>query len=645
MKGIKFPATIRTIIACCAVLATMSQTSCNKFLNIVPDDIPTVDHAFTNANEAEKFLFTCYSYLPQSGRSPANIGQTAGDEFWFARNKRIAAPAWDQIAKGLVNADNPAPDFWCGSDYTIRLFVGMRDCNTFISKLEDRSLVRDLSDDQRARWIAEAKFLKAYYHFFLLRYYGPIPITDKATPISSDPSTVQVRRESIDACVKYIADLLDECYLDLPLVISNTYRDLGHITKPINRALKAKTLLMAASPLFNGNDDYASFRNIDGTLFFNQTEDRQKWVAAAEAAKEAINVAHSAGHKLYEFALPSASNMSLTEPTMIQMSIRHAVCEKWNSEIIWGLSGGGRAGDAMQNYCMAKVDLTMVDSKAMSSMAPPLHIIRQFHTRNGVPIAEDKTLDFSDPLELRTAVASDAANIAPGYTTARLNFDRENRFYASVGFDGGRWVMAYHPSASDINNYFVDKSSNSGIEGCYSMTGYYAKKLVNWNSQFFNNTSSLPYSWPEIRLSDVYLMYAEALNETLDTPSADVYEYIDLVRERAGLKGVVESWANYSLYPNRALTQEGMRNIIRQERLIELAFEGSRYWDLLRWKLAQTMLDTPITGWDVSQPENNAYYKIRTIAHRQFVAPRDYFMPIPNKDIRKNPSLVQNPGW
>jgi hypothetical protein len=88
-----------------------------------------------------------------------------------------------------------------------------------------------------------------------------------------------------------------------------------------------------------------------------------------------------------------------------------------------------------------------------------------------------------------------------------------------------------------------------------------------------------------------------------------------------------------------------MRAIIRQERLIELAFEGSRYWDLLRWKVAEEYLNVPITGWDRLQSDAASYYKTKVIAQRRFVAPRDYLMPIQNSELRVNNKLVQNPGW
>ena len=597
--------------------------------------------------EAEKYLFTCYSYLPGSGEPSGNIGMTAGDEIWLNMPNHVAAPAWDYIAKGVRSADKSQPDFWKGSDYTYALFVGIRDCNTFLENIEDMSKVADLTADKRARWIAEAKFLKAYYHYYLLRMYGPIPIVDRNLPVSASPEEVQVKRQPFDDCVKYIVDLLDECNPDLPAVITNRQSELGRITKPINRAVKARVLLLAASPLFNGNSDLANFRDNDGLPLFASEEDSGKWAQAADAAREAIESAENAGHDLYYF---DDAPFEISETTKTQLSVRQAVCDRWNDEVVWGRSGGrGRAGATLQNACMPMLDASMNINAVRGCMAPTLQVVEEFYTRNGVPIEEDKTLDFTEINELRTATADERYNFQEGYTTARINFDRENRFYADIGFDGGKWIMEYHPSRSDVDTYVlqakVGQLGYGQVQGATSSTGYFTKKLVHWESGFGNTTAGVvEYAWPEIRLAEIYLMYAEALNEA-EGPVADVHLYLNKVRSRAGLESVEASWRKYSTNPTKPDTKEGMREIIRRERLIELALEGHRYWDLLRWKLATDYFNQPITGWDVSQSDAEAYYQVKTIYNRTFVAPRDYFNPIPNSEMNVNGNLVQNPGW
>ena len=140
-------------------------------------------------------------------------------------------------------------------------------------------------------------------------------------------------------------------------------------------------------------------------------------------------------------------------------------------------------------------------------------------------------------------------------------------------------------------------------------------------------------------------MYAEALNEIKNAPDAEVYEWVDKIRERAGLKGVVESWAQHSNVPNKPQTKEGMREIIKRERLIELAFEGQRFFDLRRWKDAGTYLNEPIQGWDYTGQNVRDYYVVRTYFDDRNYTYKDYLWPIRLSSLIRNSNLVQNPGW
>jgi hypothetical protein len=123
-----------------------------------------------------------------------------------------------------------------------------------------------------------------------------------------------------------------------------------------------------------------------------------------------------------------------------------------------------------------------------------------------------------------------------------------------------------------------------------------------------------------------------------------VYHYIDMVRARAGLNGVVESWAAASKYPSKPLTKEGLREIIRQERMIELAFEGKRFWDIRRWKTAYKWLNEPIRGLNSEGASIEDFNTIRTLYVPQFSA-KDYLFPIRQYNLQVNPNLVQNPYW
>ncbi len=628
-------------------------SSCDDFLDVVPDDITTIDNAFTLANEAEKYLFTCYSYIPKNGDGWYNVGMMAGDEIWlpnsptYQNNNHAFA-----LARGGQTSNNPLLNSWNGFNNGAqggsakRLFAGIRSCNIFLENVSDRSKVPDLDIDRRVRWLGEVEFLKAYYHYYLLRMYGPVPIINTNTPIDADVETNYVTRQPVDSVVNYISNLLDASIKKLPNQVQIPSRELGRVTKPIALALKAKLWLLAASPLFNGNPDYVNFTDNDGVKLFNPDFDLTKWEKARDAAKEAIDAAHSVSHQLNEF---EDNALTLSETIKTKLSIRQAVSEPWNDEVIWGNSNS-YFESWNQNLCQAVLTGDIGNNRLTvpGAWGIPIKIAKMFYTSNGVPIEEDKTLDFSNIEELRTATAEEGLNIKEGYTTSRLNFDRENRFYADLGFDGGIWYK--RDAGSDETKYYAQTKYNDigGIpsNSAWNETGYYAKKLVNWEFQFTDETNTFyqRYPWPEIRLAELYLMYAEALNE-VEGGSSEAINYLDMVRARADLPGVVESWSNFSKNPSKFTTQEGLREIIHRERLIELALEGHRFWDLRRWKKAAEELNSDITGWNYTGITSSNYHRETFLYGQTFVTPRDYLWPIGEMNTRTNPNLVENPGW
>ena len=236
--------------------------------------------------------------------------------------------------------------------------------------------------------------------------------------------------------------------------------------------------------------------------------------------------------------------------------------------------------------------------------------------------------------------------------TAALNFDRESRYYSTLGFDRGKWYGNSYKNTPDDDaeclypkNRYGEYSSSNG-EGHYNATGYWPKKLVSINTAYrdANSLTWESYPFPEMRFADLLLMCAEALNESKDAPDAEVYKYIDMVRERAGLKGVVESWSKYSNQPAKPTTKAGMRDIIQRERKIELACEGSYFWDSHRWKTALKEQNRSISGWNVAASDVEEYY-IVTPVYKQSFSYKNYFAPIPEKEMVNNPQLIQNPGW
>lgn len=620
--------------------------SCQKYLDIVPDNIATLDNAFTLRSSAEKYFFTCYSYLPDDGDFNSNAGFNTGNEVWYDEPLRDVDPDFRNIARGLQNTANPLGNFWSGHNQGKPLYQGIRDCNTFLANIDK---VKEMDEFEKGQWAAEVTFLKAYYHFYLMRMYGPIPLIKENLPISSN--NVQVYRAPVDDCVNYIVSLLDTCINSdfLPERIEGTEStDLGRITKCIAIALKAKVLVTAASPLFNGNTAYADLKDNQNRPLVSATFDSKKWERAAKACKEAIDYCESHGYGLYNYVQNYSYKTNDTINT--QLSIRESITAKINNpEVIWPNTNS--MAHNIQRWSMALIAPGTNGSGPKGLIAPPISTAELFYTKNGLPIDEDKTWDYNGRFSLKTAQEKDQFYIHKGETTAKLHFDREPRFYADLGFDRGVWFGNWVGNYDVSNLYYIkarkgETAARQGISN-YSVTGYWPKKLVNIETSCEADgkitSSTEDYPWPEMRMSDLYLLYAEAANEAYG-PSADVYDYINRIRERAGLPTVEESWTNYAKDPSKYETKEGMRDIIHHERQIELAFEGQSYWDLKRWKEAINVYNQPVRGWSIEQKDAESYYKPVLLFNQRFRS-RDYLWPIELNEMQINRNLVQNPGW
>ncbi len=619
------------------LLMALILGSCQKYLDVIPDNMATIDNAFAMRNVAERYLFTCYSWMPYHNSIGGNPAFFGAHELWPIPSNTEAT--WS-LPRGQQNAQNPIANYWDGTNSGRALYQGIRDCNIF---LENIDRVPDMEDFEKDRWRAEVKFLKAYYHFWLFRLYGPIELVDDSLPIDANIDEIRGKRSTVDECVDFIVNLLDEAIPYLPEIIESEASELGRITQPIALSVKATVLVTAASPLFNGNADYANFIDKDGVQLFNPIYDATKWDRAAIACKEAIDACHAVGFKLYEYE-QQLGQTRISDTTRIQMSIRNSVTERWNTEVIWGNT----------NSIMSQVPLTprswdpaRSHNAVQGQYAPPLKMVEMFYSDKGLPIDEDKTYDFAGRFNLRNAVHDERYNIKEGYTTVGLHYNRENRFYASIGFDGGIW---YGQGRLDDNNpfYIMSKAgqiSAMTISEAYSATSYWPKKLINpQNVLEASSYTQRWYPWPVIRLADLYLLYAEALNESQGPDAADVHEYLNRVRTRVGLPNVAEAYTQYAKQPDKFKTKEGMREIIRHERRNELALEGKQYWDLRRWKIAHEELSTPIIGWSLTDQDAQNFYRKITLFQPTFQH-REYLWPISEQTLLRNDRLVQNPGW
>jgi hypothetical protein len=639
----------------------LSLFSCD-YLDVVPDNIPTVEHAFRTRTEAQNYKYGCFSFMPDVGNMAVDPAMLGGDEVWIPQVVTGAPSTLRGIIAGEQGTANPLANYWASqrnsqTNVARPLWTGISDCNIFLENIDKPF---DLKDYERDKWIGEVLFLKAYLHYWLFRQYGPIPLIRENKAIDDGADEVQQHREPVDSCVNYIASLLDGAAALLPLTVEDFTSDQGLPDRCIALALKAELLTLAASPLFNCNPDYADYVDNRGIQLFPQdkSQEKTKWERAATALKAAIDAAHEAGYDLYDFQTAYPAGASLSDETKLAMQVRGAATEVWNREIIWGNSRINNNYN-LQRMCSPFYTTYQVGSGATGchNYTPPLQIVEQFYTDNGLPVEDDAEWIGRNAWELRTAEADHKQYIRQGYQTIQLHFNREPRFYGAISFDGGTLFgnsRITQDNSTNTNYMWVTEMKMDQLNGWNvpdrsSLTGYIVKKMIHYRSSIGDNSHdyiAINYAFPIIRLGSLYLLYAEALNELKDAPDAQVYEYIDLVRVRTGLEGVVKTWNEHAVADkrNKPLTKEGMRDIIRRERLNELAFEGARFWDLRRWKLAGEYMNRPIRGLNIMGASAADFY-VETVLYQPRFETKDYFFPVRTQTLTYNLNLLQSPGW
>lgn len=633
------------------IVLSLLSFSCDDYLDIVPDKTQELSLLFQRKNAAYTALVTCYSYIPQNDGIYSTF-VLASDEFTTPQAKETDAI---RLMKGLQTTSDPIMSYWSGYGASGRgqggLFQGIRACNELIENINQ---VVDMTQDEKIQWKSEAMFLKAYYHYLLLTHYGPIPIVDVNLPISSDTESVKVNREPVDEVFNYIFSTIDTAIKGLPERVSNK-NELGRIDKVIALSLKSRVALFYASPMFNGNSEfYGGFVDQDGVHYFNQIYDKSRWEFAAEVTEQAIEACLANGISLYNFnAEPPTFDSyfyynNQTIPTMYDL--RYAITEPWNSELVWGNSmpvGGSNSWWQIQAGALMKSPTSSSVEAAWQWIAPTMRMAELYYTRNGLPIDEDLNFDYENRFETSTASTLDPLNLVTiqnGQRTAKLNMGREARFYANLAFDRGynrtwgqRWFLRMrkgetHGRIANSNDYLT--------------TGYGLKKLVHPDSEGDGYDKLIDYPWPMIRLAELYLNHAEALNEA-NGPTPEVYSALNEVRQRAGVPDVEVVWsdATKAKTVNKHTTLSGMREIIQTERMIELSFEGHRYYDLRRWLLADQHFNAPVMGWSVDETNEDDYYQVQDVGQRSFNKNRDYLHPISTDELARNSNLIQNPGW
>jgi hypothetical protein len=646
---------MKKIIGITMLLATVGiLASCDKFLDVVPHDTATIQKSFKRRSQAKKFLFTLYAYLPrfatQGGGHDASFLSSV--ETW---KPETAITNGGFIERGEQKVVDPYLNFWDGSGGGYGLYRGIRYCNIFLKNIHK---VGNMSFALKSQWAAEAKFLKAYFTFYLIRMYGPVVLqTIKHNiPVNVAKNETEFVRAPVDSCFRYVEKLLTEVIHNpyLPAVIDSKQQKYGRITKSIAYAIKAKVEVTAASPLFNGNNNYAGFKNKNGKNPFSTKKDPAKWDSAAVACKKAVNYIEAHDFHLYAFKNSAVVGTNVSDSTKLKLTLRNSVTlgiNKFNPGVIWAFTNSSMNGVQSDIIPVGLNHKNPVNVGVNGNLAVPLNVADMFYTNHGLPIQDDKTWNYNNRYEVKTIDEDERFYLKKGYKTAALNMHRGPRYYADLDFDGSiHFGNGYYDGDPSHDVYIQAKKGQINWPevqpGQYNTTGYWLKKLLNYQTEEGDTGSDMTYNdynWPIMRMADLYLLYAEAKNEA-DGPGPIVYKYLNMVREHAGLPTVQKAWSTYSDNPNKYKTKRGLRQIIQRERLLTLIFEGQWYWDIRRWKIAPQIINKPITGWSREFSKAKNYYRPKVLFRRQFHL-KDYLWPLSENVLNRNPKLTQNPGW
>ncbi|TKC07978.1 RagB/SusD family nutrient uptake outer membrane protein [Pedobacter polaris] len=606
---------MKKILYITLVASLTLASSCKKgFLDQVPDDRLTLDQTFTTRITAEKFLANVYSQIPDEfGQRNPNTGRNAGvwtgssDEaewVWgFNQCNNINIGSWDANS-GFVN------------DYWNNFYRGIRSATFFMANID--KVNQDITPQLITQYKNEARALRAMYYFYLIRTYGPVVIIgDNAIEPDAPTESLHLPRSSFDECVNYITSELDAAAANLPVTPSNN-DNYGRITKGMALSYKLQALLLAASPLYNGNADLAGLKNKDGKQLISQTFDVNKWKKAADAYKAYIQQFVPSTYSLYR-----KNNSSGTfDP---YLSCRDLFIDRFNNEIIMSRiesSIGSRQYEMTPYHNGSNSQV-----RGSAGLGATQNQVDAFFTANGRSI-DDPASGY---------VNSGSTNYrAPGSPIATDTYNqwvnREPRFYVNITYHNSVWLNTNFGNViTQFNNNGNSGKATGGND--YTVTGYAVRKaqgLGNWNE---GNRPVILY-----RVGNLFLDYVEALNEA--TPGdADILIYLNQIRNRAGIP---EYGSGVGQIPVPA-TQALMRDAIRKERRSELAFENVRYFDTRRWKIAETTDNGPIYGLNITQ-NLPGFLTVIPFETRTF-SKRHYLFPIPSKDVNSDNLMVQNPGW
>lgn len=603
-------------------------TSCVDYLDKESDTELTLPMVFEDKTRIEGWLANVYSHVP--------------DPYWgYARklgwdilsDDMTASERWRQwdwkVIPMLLGEWTPSTD-WDGN-YWARLPQLIREANIFIENVHPLP-EQGISATEVTYMKAEMRFMIAYYYYLLSNTYGPVPFKPNyIAPTDFNLADLMEGQRPYYEVVDWVDKELKEVAEILPAKYTEA-RKYGRATSIMCLAVRARMLLFAASPLVNGNPDYANHKNKDGENLFSTTADKTKWAYAAQACKELIDAAEAAGHKLYT----EKNDDGTIDPFMSYQNLFLTRYDEGNTEILFARPGGSEYGEYEKHA-------TPAASGGSGGLGVTQSLVDAFFMENGLPINDDDSeyveTGFSVSDETRDNTVWDT-EVNGGAISKKGTYNmychREPRFYITVSYNN-----SYFTQEKRLFNFFNGSADNPHTHDA-PQNGYLIRKKISPDLNVKQGT----YKYrPGIvyRLGEAYLNYAEALNES-DPGNGDILVYLNKIRERAGIRQYTTGATDENFIHVDLNDQAEMRKLIRAERRVELSCEGIRYDDLRRWKEAENVLNGDFYGMNFSGRDESSFY-VRTPYLKRVYKKAYYWFPIHQSEIDKNDKLVQSPYW
>ncbi|WP_106832085.1 RagB/SusD family nutrient uptake outer membrane protein [Parabacteroides pacaensis] len=604
-------------------------SSCESYLSHYMGDQMTIEEVFSKKETTEQYLAKVYSYLPNEIRAVWEAMTGCSDEAYYS---------WTtgQMFQNQNNGSwSPAlPDYHQWSHY----YEAINQATVFIDHVDE---CRDekVSDMRRAEMKAEARFLRAYYYFLLFRQYGPIYIWgDQAADINIRPE--EIDRHTVDYCVDFIAGEFDKAAEDLSLTVNESAWG-ARVTKGTALAAKSRLLLYAARPLYNGCEFYKGMTNQWGEKMFPQAKEDAKWRKAADAAKAVIDLGV---YELYQ---------DLAETDPLQRGIKSyqgIYFKKWNKELIWARYYDGEVWNAR---CLPSGIL----EGGIAGYGPSMKLVDTYpmqesgrfpvsgYLADGTPVVDPQSGYIADgftdnwihPIE-KTDISVKDREVPLPIKVHNSCVGRDARFYASILFNGAYWQTPYN-GAKLVTFYKGGTSSYGQASGDFNKVGFLFRRMTDPANNYVANEWG-NFSWPYIRLGEVYLNYAEACNEMSPRNEKEALLYINKIRNRSGLKKLEIA------YPEVIGNQELFRKLLQKERAVEMAFENLRYWDERTWMIAATECNGPRYGLNLTATNYEDSWKRTDKNFTPLVFEMKHSLfPIYQGQLDEMRNITQNTGW